>query len=255
MPSNPSPRRGHRRGRARPTRSVTSSRRRRTSMLGVGGDAQRLPRRRHPAPRTSRRSSPPWRRQPATPSTSASTRSTSTPPSSVAARSRSTSTHALAAINAGIFDIGVDLERSVRLLAARLPARHRRWRAEATRGLRTLSSCALRHYAGAPSQYSHAMTASHAPVRLDEGRLRADRRRRRASGPASTRARSCTRRRRTRTAGRSPSRTSLNSRIISWPLNLLDVCLVTDHGGAVIVASAERRPQLPHAARLDRRRR
>jgi acetyl-CoA acetyltransferase len=32
----------------------------------------------------------------------------------------------------------------------------------------------------------------------------------------------------------------LNSRIISWPLNLLDCCLVTDHGGAVIVASAER---------------
>ncbi|MFN8639030.1 MAG: thiolase [Dehalococcoidia bacterium] len=30
----------------------------------------------------------------------------------------------------------------------------------------------------------------------------------------------------------------LNSRVISWPLNLLDVCLVTDHGGAVIVASA-----------------
>ncbi len=31
----------------------------------------------------------------------------------------------------------------------------------------------------------------------------------------------------------------LNSRIISWPLHLLDCCLVTDHGGAVIVASAE----------------
>ena len=31
----------------------------------------------------------------------------------------------------------------------------------------------------------------------------------------------------------------LNSRVISWPLNLLDCCLVTDHGGAVIVASAE----------------
>ncbi|MDO9443853.1 MAG: thiolase [Dehalococcoidia bacterium] len=30
----------------------------------------------------------------------------------------------------------------------------------------------------------------------------------------------------------------LNSRVISWPLNILDCCLVTDHGGAVIVASA-----------------
>ena len=32
----------------------------------------------------------------------------------------------------------------------------------------------------------------------------------------------------------------MNSRVISWPLKLLDCCLVTDHGGAVIIASAER---------------
>jgi len=32
----------------------------------------------------------------------------------------------------------------------------------------------------------------------------------------------------------------LESRLIAWPLNLLDICLVTDHGGAVIVASAEK---------------
>ena len=32
----------------------------------------------------------------------------------------------------------------------------------------------------------------------------------------------------------------MNSRLISWPLKLLDVCLVTDHGGAVVIASAER---------------
>ncbi len=34
--------------------------------------------------------------------------------------------------------------------------------------------------------------------------------------------------------------TVLNSRMIVWPLNLLDICLVTDHGGAVIIASAEK---------------
>ncbi len=32
----------------------------------------------------------------------------------------------------------------------------------------------------------------------------------------------------------------MNSRIVAWPLKLLDCCLVTDHGGAVIVASAAR---------------
>jgi len=36
----------------------------------------------------------------------------------------------------------------------------------------------------------------------------------------------------------------LNSRIISWPRNLLDVCLVTDHGGAVLLASREKAESL-----------
>ena len=31
----------------------------------------------------------------------------------------------------------------------------------------------------------------------------------------------------------------LNSRVISWPIHLYDCCLVCDHGGAVIIASAE----------------
>ena len=34
--------------------------------------------------------------------------------------------------------------------------------------------------------------------------------------------------------------TVLESRVISWPLSLLDVCLVTDHGGAVLVTSVEK---------------
>ncbi len=40
----------------------------------------------------------------------------------------------------------------------------------------------------------------------------------------------------------------LSSRMISWPLHLLDCCLVTDAGGAVVLTSAERardRPKKP----------
>jgi acetyl-CoA acetyltransferase len=37
----------------------------------------------------------------------------------------------------------------------------------------------------------------------------------------------------------------LSSRLIAWPFHLLDCCLVTDAGGAVIVTSAERAGDLP----------
>lgn len=40
--------------------------------------------------------------------------------------------------------------------------------------------------------------------------------------------------------------TVLNSRIISWPLHMLDCCVISDGGGALVLTSAERAKDLKH---------
>ncbi|MSQ29542.1 MAG: thiolase [Dehalococcoidia bacterium] len=143
--------------------------------------------------------------------------------------------HMLAAINAGMIDIGVVVHGQAGWSRRNFPRG-----SVAAGGGDPLSADAqfVTPYGtgGAPSQYSHAMTRhmhEWGTTREDFARIAVSTREWATLNPRAL----------MRTPESNPGGGHitvddvLNSRIISWPLSLLDCCLVTDHGGAVIVAS------------------
>jgi acetyl-CoA acetyltransferase len=139
----------------------------------------------------------------------------------------------LAAINAGMIDIGVVVNGQAGYSRRNLP------RGGAPGGdVLGPDAQFVSPYGttGAPSQYSHAMTRhmhQYGSTKEDFAEIAVSTRKWAGLNP-----RAVMHSKETNPNG-GPIDVSdvLNSRLISWPLNLLDVCLVTDHGGAVIVAS------------------
>ncbi len=147
--------------------------------------------------------------------------------------------HALAAINAGIFDIGVITHGE--------PG----WSMRTTRGRGTVAGRATPDpwspdaqfsapYGtwGAPSNYAHAMTRhmhQWGSTQEDFAQIAVVTREWAMLNPRAIMYSAETH----PDGGPITVADVLNSRLITWPLNLLDCCLVTDHGGAVLVASAE----------------
>jgi acetyl-CoA acetyltransferase len=147
--------------------------------------------------------------------------------------------HALAAINAGIIDIAL-----VSHGEAGYSARKNRGRGtNRTSGVDAWSNPALWETPygtwGAPTAYSHAMTRHmhrFGSTKEDFAQIAVTTR-----DWATLNPRAVMHSKETHPEGGPIDiETVLNSRMIVWPLNLLDICLVTDHGGAVIIASAEK---------------
>ncbi|MEE8421162.1 MAG: thiolase, partial [Dehalococcoidia bacterium] len=148
--------------------------------------------------------------------------------------------HMLAAINAGIFEIGVITHGE--------PGWSRRQGAFGGGGFRGMPGGepdnpggqfeAPYGPAGAPSAYSHAMTRhmhQWGSTQADFAQIAVTTR-----DWATLNPRAIMHSKETHPNGGAVTVDDvLNSRLISWPLNLLDCCLVCDHGGAVLIASAE----------------
>src|SRR5690606_6500912 len=139
--------------------------------------------------------------------------------------------HALAAINAGIFDIAVVINGQAGYSQRSFPRAGGGdpWSAD---------SLYVSPYgtSGPPSQYSHALTRhmhEFGSTKEDFAQIAVTTREWATLNPRAVMHSKET----NANGGPITVQDVLNSRVISWPLNLLDVCLVTDHGGAVIVAS------------------
>jgi acetyl-CoA acetyltransferase len=147
--------------------------------------------------------------------------------------------HALAAINAGIIDIAVVAHGESGYSARKNQGKGRGGRPNPdpwTPGAQFEGPYGL---SGPPSNYSHAYTRHmhrYGSTQEDFAQIAVTTR-----DWATLNPRAVMHSKETHPAGGPISvEDVMNSRLISWPLKLLDCCLVTDHGGAVVIASAER---------------
>ena len=146
--------------------------------------------------------------------------------------------HMLAAINADIFDIGVITHGEPGWSRRRL-----RWGGRGGGGGDDPDAPGPQFEtpygpAGAPSQYSHALTRhmhQFGTTQADFAQIAVVTREWATLNPRAI----MYSRETNETGGPMTVDDVLNSRLISWPLHLYDCCLVCDHGGAVIIASAE----------------
>jgi len=147
--------------------------------------------------------------------------------------------HAMAAINAGIIDIAVVAHGESGYSARKNQGKGRGGGGAGDPWAPASMFETPYGTSGAPSNYSHAMTRHMhrwGSTKEDFAQIAVTTR-----DWATLNPRAVMHSKETHPAGGAISIDDvLNSRLISWPLNLLDCCLVTDHGGAVIVASAER---------------
>ena len=147
--------------------------------------------------------------------------------------------HALAAINAGILDIAVVAHGESGYSARKNQGKGRGPRPAADPWTPAAMFEAPYGLSGPPSNYSHAFTRHmhrYGSTQEDFAQIAVTTR-----DWATLNPRAVMHSKETHPAG-GPITVEdvMNSRLISWPLKLLDCCLVTDHGGAVIVASAEK---------------
>src|SRR5688572_22093573 len=143
--------------------------------------------------------------------------------------------HMLAGINAGMFDIGVIVNGQAGYSRRNFPRGGGGGGAGFDPGpdAQFVSPYGT---TGAPSQYSHAMTRhmhQYGTTKEDFAEIAVNTRQWALLNPRAIMHSKET----NPNGGPITVDDVLNSRLISWPLNLLDVCLVTDHGGAVLVAS------------------
>ena len=147
--------------------------------------------------------------------------------------------HALAAIHAGIIDVALISHGEAGFSARKNQGRGTNRADSADRWAYPAMFQAPYGTSGAPSDYAHAMTRhmhQYGSTKRDFAQIAVTTRDWATLNPRAVMHSKETHPQ----GGKLTVDQVLESRLIAWPLSLLDVCLVTDHGGAVLVASAER---------------